>query len=167
MRKRLELKTQMVPAAYVPYRQSWTSGWETEAMSAISADPLIPIFGQVVHGSVMTRLIKSFGISPQAMIGYSLGETAGLFALGAWPDRGEMLSRLAESPLFQTELAGPCNAARKAWHIAPSAPFEWKVAAVNRPSDAVKNVLTLFPLARLLIVNSPGGMRNRRQPAGC
>ncbi|MBI5591445.1 MAG: type I polyketide synthase [Deltaproteobacteria bacterium] len=150
-----ELKTQMVPAAYVPFRQSWASGWETEAMSAISADSLIPIFGQVVHGSVMTRLIKTFGISPQAVIGYSLGETAGLFALGAWPDRGEMLSRLAESSLFHTELSGPCNSARKAWNIAPSTPFIWKVAAVNRPSDAVKSVLTMFPLARLLIVNSP------------
>ncbi|MCX5883381.1 MAG: beta-ketoacyl synthase N-terminal-like domain-containing protein, partial [Deltaproteobacteria bacterium] len=150
-----ELKTQMVPAAYVPFRQSWASGWETEAMSAIFADPLVPIFGQVVHGSVMTRLIKTFGISPQAVIGYSLGETAGLFALGAWPDRGEMLSRLAKSSLFHTELAGPCNAARKAWNIAPSAPFVWKVAAVNRPSGAVKSVLPLFPLARLLIVNSP------------
>lgn len=150
-----ELKTQMVPAAYVPFRQSWASGWETEALSAISADPLIPIFGQVFHGSLMTRLIKSFSISPQAVIGYSLGETAGLFALGAWQDRGEMLSRLAKSSLFHTELAGPCNAARKAWNIAPTAPFHWKVAAVNRPSGAVKSVLTLFPLARLLIVNTP------------
>lgn len=150
-----ELKTQMVPAAYVPFRQSWASGWETEALSAISTDPLIPIFGQVVHSSFMTRLIKSFGICPQAVIGYSLGETAGLFALGAWPDRGEMLSRLADSSLFHTDLAGPCHAARKAWKIAPSAHFDWKVAAVNRPSGAVKNVLPLFPLARLLIVNSP------------
>ena len=151
----LELKTQMVPAAYVPFRQSWAAGWETEAMNAISADPLIPIFGQVVHGCFMARLIKSFGICPQAVIGYSLGETAGLFALGAWPDRGEMLSRLAGSSLFHTDLAGPCNAARKAWKIAPSSPFIWKVAAVNRPSVAVKSVLALFPLARLLIVNSP------------
>ncbi|MEI6261861.1 MAG: beta-ketoacyl synthase N-terminal-like domain-containing protein, partial [Deltaproteobacteria bacterium] len=150
-----ELKTQLVPAAYVPFRQSWASGWETEAMNAISADPLIPIFGQVVHGSVMTRLVKTFGIIPQAVIGYSLGETAGLFALGAWPDRGEMLSRLAKSSLFHTELAGPCNAARKAWNIAPFVPFSWKVAVVNRPSDIVKSILPLFPLARLLIVNSP------------
>ncbi|MDP2989107.1 MAG: type I polyketide synthase, partial [Kiritimatiellota bacterium] len=151
----LELKTQMVPAAYVPFRQSWATGWDTEALSAISADPLIPIFGQVVHGSFMARLIKTFGISPQAVIGYSLGETAGLFALGAWQDRGEMLSRLAESSLFHTDLAGPCNAARKAWKIAPSAPFDWKVAVVNRHSGIVKSVLPLFPLARLLIVNSP------------
>jgi len=150
-----ELKTQMVPAAYVPFRQSWASGWETEALNTISADPLIPIFGQVIHGSFMTRLIQSFGISPQAVIGYSLGETAGLFALGAWPDRGKMLSRLSESSLFHTELAGPCNAARKAWNIVPSAPFVWKVAAINRPSDVVRSVLALFPLARLLIVNSP------------
>ncbi len=151
----LALKTQMVPAAYVPFRKSWVSGWEAEALGAISADPLIPIFGQVVHGSLMTRLIQTFGIFPQAAIGYSLGETAGLFALGAWPDRGEMLSRLAKSSLFHTDLAGPCHAARNAWKIAPSAPFTWKVAAVNRPSDAVKHVLPLFPLARLLIVNTP------------
>ncbi len=149
------LKIQMVPSAYVPFRQSWDAGWEADATSAISADSLIPIYGQVVYGSLMTRLIQSFGINPDAVIGYSLGETAGLFALGAWPDRGEMLRRLAQSPLFQTELTGPCNAARKAWHIAPDTPFTWKVAAVNRPSEAVTGVLPLFPLARLLIVNTP------------
>ncbi len=149
------LKTQMAPAAYVPFRQSWDTGWEIEAMNAISADSLIPIYGQVVYGGIMTRLIHSFGIRPQSVIGYSLGETAGLFALGAWPDRGEMLSRLAKSPLFQTELTGPCLAARKAWNIESSASFVWKVAAVNRPSDAVNSVLPLFAHARLLIVNTP------------
>jgi len=149
------LKTQMVPAAYMPFRQSWEPGWEAESMAVLSADPLIPIYGQVVFGSLMTRLITKFGIHAQAVIGYSLGETAGLFALGAWPDRGEMLTRLAQSPLFRTELTGPCHAARKAWNLDPDVPFTWKVAAVNRPSETVRQILPRFPLARLLIVNTP------------
>ena len=150
-----ELKTQLVPDAYIPHRQSWTAGWEINAQHAISSDPLVPILGQVIYGSILTRIVKSFGISPQAVIGYSLGETAGLYALGAWPDRSVMLSRLMQSPLFRTELTGPCLAARRAWNIPVSAPFNWKVAAVNRSAEAVRAVLPGFSLARLLIVNTP------------
>ena len=32
----------------MPWRQSWQSGWEAEALSALNADPLNMIFGQVV-----------------------------------------------------------------------------------------------------------------------
>ncbi len=151
----LELMTQLIPGAYVPFRQSWTNGWEKEAMNAVSEDPLIPIFGQVVFGSIMTELVSSFGIKPNAVIGYSLGETAGLFAMRAWPDRGEMLLRLRKSPLFQTELAGNCNSARKAWSISQTDKLIWKVASVNRPAEAIREVLPVFPLSRLLIVNTP------------
>jgi 3-hydroxymyristoyl/3-hydroxydecanoyl-(acyl carrier protein) dehydratase/malonyl CoA-acyl carrier protein transacylase len=113
------------------------------------------IFGQVVHGGLMTNLVKEFGVSPDAVIGYSLGESAGYFATGAWPERGEMLRRMRETDLFTTQLAGPCRAARTAWGIAPDAPFDWRVAVVNRPAEAVRERLPGYPLARLLIVNTP------------
>ncbi len=150
-----ELKTQLIPEMYVPYRQFWTPGWEIEAQNAISASPLFPIFGQVLYGSVMTRVMRTLGLTPQAAIGYSLGETAGFFALNAWPDSGVMLSRLSESALFHTELTGPCLAARKAWGGSLDVPFVWKVAVVNRPAALVTETLPEFPLARLLIVNTP------------
>ena len=162
-----ELKTQMVPAAYVPFRQSWASGWETEAMSAISADPLIPIFGQVVHGSVMTRLIKTFGIFPQAVIGYSLGETAGLFALGAWPDRGEMLSRLAESSLVSHGAGRPLQRGQKSLEYRPISAFCLEGCGGQPAFRCCQKRIDLVSPCPAPDRQFAGGMRDRRQPAGC
>ncbi|MFZ5572109.1 MAG: beta-ketoacyl synthase N-terminal-like domain-containing protein [Thermodesulfobacteriota bacterium] len=161
-----QLKTQLIPSCYVPFRQSWPPGWETQAHEKIVSDPLHMIFGQVVHGGVMAELIQTFDVHPQAVIGYSLGESAGLFAMKAWPDRGHMLERMDQSNLFRTELAGPCNAARKVWRVPPGEEVDWTVAAVNRPASIVKEVIRKFPAAELLIVNTPdecviGGRRRQ------
>jgi PfaB family protein len=165
-----QLKSQMRSWAYVPQRVAWEPGWEREAYEALIGDPLNLIFGQVVHGELVTRLVKSFGIQPQAVIGYSLGESAGLFAAGVWPDRDQMLHRMLGSDLFTTQLAGPYEAARKAWSIPPHEKFEWCVAAVNRPAGAVKKIMDRWPTTRLLIVNTPeqcviGGKKEELQAA--
>ena len=75
---------------------------------------------------------------PDAAIGYSLGESAALVALRAWTDRDEMLRRLRSSPLFQTELAGPCDAARRVWGIPPAEPVDWVAGIVPRSPEAVR-----------------------------
>ena len=90
--------------------------------------------------------MTSFNIKASSVIGYSLGESAGLFAMGAWPNRGQMLERILATDLFTSELAGPCNAARKAWNV----PLD-----DNRPADQVQQVIRKWPYARLLIVNTP------------
>jgi PfaB family protein len=149
------LKTQLIPDCYVPWRTSWETGWENESLKKIASDPLNMIFGQVVHGAMMTRLIKGFGIRPQAMIGYSLGESAGLFALGVWPDRGQMLERMLDTNLFFTELAGPCRAAATAWNIPENEAVNWCVAVVNRPADRVRRAIGTRSFVKLLIVNTP------------
>ncbi len=161
----LQLKTQLLPGCYVPWRTSWAPGWETAAHERIVSDPLNMIFGQVVHGGVMANLIKSFGIKSAAVIGYSLGESAGLFAVGAWPDRGEMLKRMLATDLFTTELSGPCNAAHRAWKIPFDEDINWCAAVVNRPGDRVRKIIGKWPFAKLLIINTPdqcviGGMQN-------
>lgn len=150
-----QLKNQMLPHLYMPQLSNWQAGWESAASDRLAENPLHMIFGQVMHGGVMADLLRRFDIRPDAVIGYSLGETTGNFALGLWPERGEMLKRMRQTDLFSTQLTGPCLAARKAWKISGEAPFEWYVAAVNRPADAVKALLSRFPLARLLIVNTP------------
>lgn len=149
------LKTQMFPGCYIPFRVSWENGWEAAAHRKIVSDPHHMIFGQVVHGGMMTRLAGRFGLRPDAVIGYSLGESAGLFATGAWPERGEMLRRMQETSLFKTDLAGPCNAARSAWHLPEDQAVDWRVAVVNRRAAEVRDALPRWPLARLLIVNTP------------
>jgi PfaB family protein len=149
------LKTQLIPDCYVPWRTSWAPGWEKHALAKIVSDPLNMIFGQVVHGAMMTGLVNHFGIRPQAMIGYSLGESAGLFALGVWPDRGQMLKRMLGTNLFATELAGPCRAARTAWNIPESEDVNWCAAAVNRPAERVRKIINSRPFVKLLIINTP------------
>ncbi len=150
-----QLKTQLIPECYVPWSTSWETGWEQKALKRIVSDPLNMIFGQVIHGSVMTRLVKLFGIKPHAVIGYSLGESAGLFAMGVWPDRDQMLKRMVGTDLFSTELAGPCNAARMAWKIPDDEDVNWCVAVVNRPADSVQTKIHKQPFVRLLIINTP------------
>ena len=88
------LKTQMLPHCYVPWRTNWEDGWEKQAYDVIVSDPLHMIFGQVVYGCLMTDLASRFNVRPSAVIGYSLGQSAGYFALKAWPDREEMLNRM-------------------------------------------------------------------------
>jgi len=149
------LKTQMLPDCYIPWRVSWAPGWQQEAYKKIIADPLHMIFGQVVHGGMMANLIKHFGIRPSAVIGYSLGESAGYFAMNVWPERGEMLKRMQTTNLFTTELAGSCNAARQVWGIPASEDVDWQVAVVNRSADAVGRVRDRYPTIRLLIINTP------------
>jgi 3-hydroxymyristoyl/3-hydroxydecanoyl-(acyl carrier protein) dehydratase/malonyl CoA-acyl carrier protein transacylase len=151
----LELKAQLLPEYYVPWRVSWEPGWQKSSYEKIISDPLRMIFGQVVHGSVVAELMAHFSIKPSAVIGYSLGESAAYFAMGVWPERGEMLHRMRNTDLFSTELAGPCNAARKAWKLAPDDHVHWRVAVVNRAANLVRRITDRYATARLLIVNTP------------
>lgn len=149
------LKTQLVPECFVPWRNSWQNGWENDAREKIASNPLNMIFGQVVYGGIISSLVTSFGVKPSAVIGYSLGESAGNFAMNLWPDHEDMLKRMTDTDLFTTELAGQCNSARTAWNISPEEDFNWRAAAVNRPAKTVRKALSGFPFARLLIVNTP------------
>jgi len=150
-----QLKSQLLPECYVPRRVSWQSGWQKEAYEKIISDPLNMIFGQVVHGGVVADLVQHFAITPSAVIGYSLGETAGYFAMGVWPERGEMLRRMQQTDLFTRQLAGPCKAARRMWDIAPEENVDWCVAVVNRSADSVRPIVDRYATTRLLIINTP------------
>ncbi len=149
------LKSQFRPEVFMPQRASWEPGWEDNAGGRIDADPLNPIFGQVVFGGMMTELMHRFNVTPQAIIGYSLGESTALFAMKVWPDRDQMLDRMLRSDLFKTELAGPCLALRRAWGLRPEDIFKWRASVLNRPAETVGTALPDFPQVRLLIVNTP------------
>jgi len=149
------LKTQFRPWHLMPWRQSWQPQWEKDADRRLQSDPLNMIFGQVVFGSLMTDILKRFSIPADAVIGYSLGESAALFAHGVWSDRGDMLTRMQATDLFTTQLAGPCQSLRRAWNFPDSQPASWKVAVVNRPSVRVRKILSDIEHVRLLIVNTP------------
>ena len=88
---------------------------EPAGSRAVRRTTATPILGQVAVGSLVTDVLLGLGIAPDAAIGYSMGESAALVALRAWTNRDELAGRLQSSPLFATQLSGPCEAARRAW----------------------------------------------------
>ncbi|HEY7326554.1 MAG TPA: beta-ketoacyl synthase N-terminal-like domain-containing protein [Gemmataceae bacterium] len=113
------------------------------------------IFGQVTLGCLLTDVVRRFGVRVDAVIGNSLGESAGLFALRAWTGRDAMLQAMNASPLFVRDLTGPCDAARTAWRLHADASTDWVAGIVDRGPGAVRNACTELRRAYLLIINSP------------
>ncbi|BDV42215.1 hypothetical protein GURASL_11380 [Geotalea uraniireducens] len=129
--------------------------WNGAPAAELDDDHQAVIFGQVATGCAVSDVVRSFGIEPAAVIGYSLGETAGLFALGAWRARDEMLARMRASTLFTRELAGDCRAAARAWGLADDRPVEWSIGVVEAPAREVRRALRTTARVYLLIVNTP------------
>jgi acyl transferase domain-containing protein len=113
------------------------------------------LLAQVAHGSLVTDLLDAVGVRPRAAIGYSLGESAALFALRAWPNRDEMQRRLERSPLFDRDLGGECRAARSAWNLGPDERVDWVSGVVDRGPDAVRDALAGRDRAYLQVINTP------------
>ncbi|NLO92258.1 MAG: type I polyketide synthase [Elusimicrobia bacterium] len=149
------LSDQFVPKRFVPQRLDWSGQWFDQAERELNMDFHAMIFGTVSCASAYSDLLRSFGLQPRYALGYSLGETAGLFALRAWTARDEMLSRMKSSSLFVSDLAGPCEAVRRFWNLPKDERMEWVLGVIDRPADSVHMALKGMEKAALLIVNAP------------
>lgn len=144
------LAAQHADAAAAPRTFGRPRGWRRAAEAALEADPLGLIFAHVSHGVAVTEALLGAGARPQAAVGYSLGESTALLALGAWPDRDRMWRDVSASPLFREQLAGERTLAAAAWGTGE----DWSVAVLPAPATAVRAALQ--GTAALLIVNAPG-----------
>ncbi|HMB06182.1 MAG TPA: beta-ketoacyl synthase N-terminal-like domain-containing protein, partial [Isosphaeraceae bacterium] len=138
------LRSQLAPGSF----------WNADPPD-VFPDHRAPILGQVALGTIVGDLLRGLGVRPDAMIGYSLGESAGLFALRAWTGRDEMLRRIQASPLFRTELAGPCEAARRAWGLGAGEAVDWVAGILPCSAEAVRAALPGRSRVYLLVVNTP------------
>ncbi len=129
--------------------------WNGASSSQINDDHRAVIFGQVATGCAVSDLVQRFGVHPAAVIGYSLGESAGLFSQRAWRDRDEMYNRMKESTLFTDDLAGECRAAQRAWGLGENETVTWSLGVIAAPEPDVRRALVEFPRTYLLIVNTP------------
>jgi acyl transferase domain-containing protein/3-hydroxymyristoyl/3-hydroxydecanoyl-(acyl carrier protein) dehydratase len=125
--------------------------WKKDNGKELSHEEVI--FGQVWLGTFVSDVVASFGVKPDAVIGYSLGETAGFFSTRTWTARDEMLKRIQESSLFTEELAGPCASVQKAWGT--DKPIEWALGVINTSADKVNDILEKYEHVYLLIINTP------------
>ena len=120
------------------------------------------LFGQVALGTLVSDILVSLRVKPDAGIGLSLGESSSLFGLRVWSDRDEMLGRIRGSSLFATDLAPPYDAARRHWGIEK---VDWVTGVVPASAEEVRSHLRPGSKAYLLIVNTPaecviGGLRD-------
>jgi PfaB family protein len=129
--------------------------WNGAPAVEINDDHRAVIFGQVALGCAVSDLVRGFGVQPSAVIGYSLGESAGLFSQRAWRDRDGMYTRMKKSTLFIHDLAGECRAARQTWGLGDTEQVEWRLGVAEAPEAAVRAALPAHPRAYLLIVNTP------------
>ena len=128
--------------------------WKEQLAETLHDNHNALVIGQVALGTALSDLVRSFGIEPQVVSGYSLGESAGLFSFGAWRDRDGMSQRLSESSLFTEDLAGECKAARKVWGLNKRDKVDWALGIVDAPADKVKQALAGRDKAYLLIINT-------------
>ncbi|WP_439621230.1 beta-ketoacyl synthase N-terminal-like domain-containing protein [Gemmata sp.] len=135
--------------------------WTGRALEAPARELM---FGQVTVGALVSDIVASLGVRCDAMVGLSLGESAGLFGVRAWQGRDTMFRRMQQSTLFASDLAPPYDAARRYWGVPPDEDVDWVIGVVGVPADDVLAVLRPGLRAYLLIVNTPtecviGGVR--------
>jgi acyl transferase domain-containing protein/3-hydroxymyristoyl/3-hydroxydecanoyl-(acyl carrier protein) dehydratase len=155
--RRQQAENLMLRGQYAPDRF-----WTDAIPSDTSARQFL--FGQVTLGTLTSDLLQSFGIKPDAMIGLSLGESAGLFGTRIWRSRDEMFRRIRESSLFGSDLGPPYRAARKQYNLPDSVPVDWMIAVVTAPAGEVRARCRAGKRAYVLIANTPaecvvGGLR--------
>ncbi len=153
--RRQQHENQLLRSQYAPHLF-----WKSEIPS--QAAPRDFLFGQVTLGTLTSDLMASFGVPIEALLGQSLGESAGLFGLRVWNDRDEMYRRIRSSTLFTTDLGPPYNAARSHYQI--QGDIDWVVGIMPVAPDEVRAQLSRDLRAYLLIATSPnecvvGGLR--------
>ena len=113
------------------------------------------LFGQVALGTLVSDVLAFCGVKPDAMIGQSLGESAGLFGLRLWTARDEMLSRVQTSTLFGEDLGPPYRAAQISLDLDPTKPVDWVTGVIGVNKDDVLSKLRPGLRVYLLMSNTP------------
>lgn len=129
--------------------------WNGAAAEVLDNDHRAVIFGQVATGCAVSDIVRSFSVAPSAYIGYSLGESAALFASGTWHERDSMLLQMYHSTLFTDDLAGECRAAARAWGLPEGKGVDWQIGVVSAPAREVRRAIRMTTRVYLLIVNTP------------
>ena len=149
-----------------------STNWLYGAGPGTPAHPLDQLWGTAfvcqLHAELSRRLL---GLTPQATIGYSSGESNALFAMGAWNDLGEMIRESRAGTTFTSDLVGAFDAPRRAWarlgEHAASSSGAWTNYSVAAPAAQVLAALANEPLAHLTIVNAPGDCVIGGEAAAC
>ncbi|MEC9073424.1 MAG: beta-ketoacyl synthase, partial [Myxococcota bacterium] len=113
-----------------------------------------------VH-SILTQ--ELLGLHPDAVIGYSSGESNSLFATGTWNDLDAMVQDPSAETLFTEEIGGQLNTIRRAWNQ----DVQWETWTVLAPVEEVRAVTENLPHVHLSVIHSDGDCIVAGDAAGC
>ncbi len=100
------------------------------------------------HACLTLDVLK---LQPQAVIGYSSGETNSLFAFGVWRDMETMRHEIAATHMMDRELGVSFTAVARAWEVRHA---EWAVWNVLAPLDQVRAAIVDEDRVHLMLINT-------------
>ncbi len=139
----LKLRAQVLPEFYWqgrPFRQPL---------------PHERIMAQVSFGCTTAEIMRLARIKTDLVLGYSLGESTALVAMGYWADRDGLWHALEGSTLFKEDLVGKRQAIALSWGMEPGKVPDWLVGLVEKSPEDIEPYLVDFDRVYLLIINSP------------
>ncbi len=117
-----------------------------------------------------TYILQTNSITSQAAIGYSLGISSMLFALGVYSDIKNILD-FPDSSLFKTQLRGPKNAVRTYWGLpeAQEQTYEeiWEDYVLLASPAQVRAAIQEEERVYLTLINSPREVVIAGDPQSC
>ena len=157
---------------YPPDLDSITKERLNELENALTEDAVAMMTSGMAFSVVYTFILQQvFSVRAQSALGYSLGEMSMLFATGVWIEGDTASKALAESPLFSSRLAGPMNAVREAWGLAPQESGRsqdlWANFVLMSPPERVLEALKEEKRVYLTHINTPRQVVIAGDPAGC
>lgn len=103
------------------------------------------------------------GLTPDAFLGYSSGETNALIASGTWTDVDALVHESEASGLFTRELGGSFEAVARRW----GGPVRWASRAVLAPLSEVEAALASLDRVHLAAVHGDADCVVAGDAAGC
>ncbi len=115
------------------------------------------LWGSSFISQVHSRITqKHLGLAPDAVLGFSSGESNSLFAMGAWRDMDDMFHEFREMGVFTREVGGEFAAIRRAWEGHGVTDSNWTNWGLLVPEKEVLGAIETEPLVHLIIINAPG-----------
>lgn len=109
------------------------------------------------------------GLRVHGGLGYSLGESSMMFALGGWQQGARNDTKIAATPLFRDRLCGPKRTVRELWGIGDDVPDAqvWSTLVLLADAAAVRQALPRFDRVFLTHVNTPQEVVIAGDPKQC
>ncbi|MCC7123839.1 MAG: acyltransferase domain-containing protein, partial [Acidobacteria bacterium] len=126
-------------------------------LPALLAQRTLSLIDQLQLATLVSQaqvaLLERAGVTPDACLGLSSGETNAIMATRAWSDIDDLFEAVERSGMYDRYLAGRYETLRTSWHLASDAPVNWRCYRIIHPVDELMAAVTSRDRVRVLIVH--------------